>query len=176
MRAVLRLTTVLPALLFVGLLALPAPAEEAAPPQQEAPAPAAEGVVGIEYTIKLEDGTTVDSNVGGEPMLYTPGGGMILPALEDALKGLEEGESKQVKLTAEQAYGEVRPDLQREIPTEKIPEDGRHVGAVLMSEGPNGQTALVRVKEVKEEVILLDLNHPLAGEALTFDVKVLSIE
>lgn len=170
MRALLRLITVLPALLSVWLLPSTAPAEE------EPSAAAAEVVVGIEYTIKLEDGTTVDSNVGGEPLLYTEGGGMILPALEEALKGLEKGDSKQVTLAAEQAYGSVRPELEREIPTEKIPEDGRHSGAVLMSEGPNGETALVRVKEVREDVILLDLNHPLAGQALTFDVKVVSIE
>ena len=173
MSALLRLASVLPALLCVWLLPLAGLAQE----QPLAPAPAAADVViGIEFTIKLEDGTTVESNVGGEPMLYSPGGGMILPALEEALKGLEKGESKQVTLSPEQAYGEVRPDLEQEIPTDKIPEDGRHAGAVLMSEGPDGQTALVRVKEVKEDVILLDLNHPLAGRVLTFDVKVVSIE
>jgi FKBP-type peptidyl-prolyl cis-trans isomerase 2 len=172
LRALLRHASVFPALLSIWLLPTAAPAQE----EPLAPAPAASVVIGIEYTIKLEDGTTVDSNVGGEPMLYSPGGGMILPALEDALKGLEKGESKQVTLSPEQAYGDVRPELEREIPTDKIPEDGRHAGALLMSEGPDGQTALVRVKEVKDDVILLDLNHPLAGQALTFDVKVLSIE
>jgi FKBP-type peptidyl-prolyl cis-trans isomerase 2 len=144
--------------------------------EEEAKAITSGSKVGIEYTLKLADGTTADSNVGGEPLVYTSGDEMILPALEAALMGLEKGDSKELTLAPEDAYGPVRPELEREIPTEKIPEDGRHEGAVLMSEGPNGQAALVRVKEVKEDVILLDLNHPLAGQALHFDVKVLSVE
>ena len=84
--------------------------------------------------------------------------------------------AKAVTLTPEDGYGVVRPELEVETETEKIPEDGRHAGAMLMSKGPDGRPVMVRVKEVKGDKVVLDLNHPLAGQTLHFDVKILGIE
>ena len=132
--------------------------------------------VGIEYTLKLEDGTTVDSNVGGAPLTFIQGSGEILPALEEALLGAKVGDSKEIQLTAENAYGPVNPAAFQEVPLDKLPEDARVAGTMLMAGGPDGQEHPIRVDEVKEETAVLDFNHPLAGKTLNFDIEVLSIE
>lgn len=132
--------------------------------------------VGIEYSLTLEDGTAVDSNVGGNPLTFTQGTGEILPALEEALLGAKVGDSKQIQLTAEQGYGPVNPEAFQEVPMDKLPEDARTPGIMLMAAGPDGQEHPVRVHEVKEETIILDFNHPLAGQTLNFDIQILSIQ
>jgi len=132
--------------------------------------------VTIEYTLKLDDGTTVDSNVGGDPLTFTQGTGVILPALEEAILGAKVGDTKEVQLTAEQGYGAVNPDAFQEVPLEKLPEDARTAGTMLMAGAPDGREHPVRVHEVKEETIILDFNHPLAGQALNFDIKILAVE
>jgi len=100
----------------------------------------------------------------------------MLPALESQLTGLKAGASKKVDLSAEQGYGPVRPELFQTVETSQIPEEARQAGMVLMAQDANGQQRPVRVHEVKEDAIVLDLNHPLAGKALHFDIKVLTIE
>jgi FKBP-type peptidyl-prolyl cis-trans isomerase SlyD len=131
--------------------------------------------VSIEYTLKLDDGTTVDSNVGEEPMVYKAGGSEILPALESALHGLAVGDTKEVTLTAEQGYGPIQPEGYQEVELDMVPEDAREVGTMLMATAPDGQQQPIRVHEVKDTTIVLDFNHPLAGQALNFDVKILDI-
>ncbi len=132
--------------------------------------------VAIEYTLKIDDGTTVDSNVDGDPLTFTQGTGEILPALEEALLGAKVGDTKQVQLTADQGYGPVNPAAFQEVDMDKLPEDARTAGTMLMAAGPDGQQHPVRVHEVKEDTLILDFNHPLAGQALSFDIKILSVE
>lgn len=132
--------------------------------------------VSIEYTLKLDDGTTVDTNVGEDPLTYTQGQSEILPALEEALLGQAVGDTKELKLTAEQGYGAVDPEAYQEVELDMVPEDARTVGTMLVASAPDGQQQPIRVHEVREETIILDFNHPLAGEALNFDIKVLAIE
>ena len=132
--------------------------------------------VAIEYTLKIDDGTTVDSNVGGTPLTFTQGTGEILPSLEEALLGAKAGDTKEVQLTAEQGYGPVNPEAFQEVDMDKLPEDARTAGTMLMAAGPDGQQHPVRVHEVKEDTLILDFNHPLAGQALSFDIKILSVE
>jgi FKBP-type peptidyl-prolyl cis-trans isomerase SlyD len=160
----------------LALTMLAASSPRAEEEQAKSKVVAAGSQVSIEYTLKLDDGTTADSNVGGEPLVYTQGEQSILPALEAALAGLGAGDTKQVTLSAEEGYGVVDPGLYKEVEATLIPEDGRHVGAQLMSRGPDGQPFLVRVRELKGEKIVLDLNHPLAGETLHFDVKVVAVD
>ena len=132
--------------------------------------------VGIEYTLKLEDGTVAYSNVGGEPLVYTQGQGQILPALEKALLGLQVGDTKTVELESSEAYGPVDPDAYQSVPKEQVPEDARKPGAILGISRQDGRQRQVRVQEVREDQVVIDFNHPLAGKDLTFDVKVLSIK
>ncbi|HEU4342662.1 MAG TPA: peptidylprolyl isomerase [Candidatus Binatia bacterium] len=133
-------------------------------------------VVSLQYTLSGEDGKTIESNKGKEPLKYTHGSRQIIPGLEKELAGMKVGGEKRVKVKPEDGYGPVNPQGFQEFPKEKIPANGLKVGAVLMAQGPQGQAIPVKVKEIKEKTVVLDLNHPLAGKTLTFDVKVLDIE
>lgn len=128
--------------------------------------------VGFEYTLSLDDGTVVESNVGDDPFTYTQGGGQILPALEEALVGLAVEDTKEVTLEPADAYGEVSPEAFQEIPIDQVPEEARVVGTVL---GVQGYEGPIRVHEVREEIVVLDFNNPLAGQTLTFDIRIVSI-
>jgi FKBP-type peptidyl-prolyl cis-trans isomerase 2 len=132
--------------------------------------------VSIEYTLKLDDGTVADTNVGGDPLVYTQGNGQILPALEKNLEGMTAEATRSVHLSAAEGYGEVNEELYREVPPEQIPEEARETGQVLYGQGPDGQPFQVRVHEVREETIVLDFNHPLAGQALNFDIRIVAVE
>ena len=132
--------------------------------------------VGIEYTLKLDDGNVVDTSEGRETFVYQHGAGHILPALEEALAGLGVGSEKQVTLSAENGYGPIVPELFHEVPAEQIPQEAREKGAQLLSRDDQGNERPLRVHDVREDVIVLDLNHPLAGETLHFAVRVVSID
>ena len=132
--------------------------------------------ISIEYTLKLADGSTADTNVGKEPLQYKQGGDQLLPALEAELAGLGVGATKQVTLSPEKGYGAVDPALFQEVDANLIPEEGRTAGAQLVSEDATGQQRVVRVKELKGDKVVIDFNHPLAGETLSFDIKILAIE
>jgi FKBP-type peptidyl-prolyl cis-trans isomerase 2 len=132
--------------------------------------------VSVEFTVSLEDQTVVGSNVGGEPVVFTQGAGEVLPALEQQLEGMESGETKQVKLKADQAYGPVHQEAIQQVDKSRVPEDAQHVGAELRAQDPQGQTIRARVTEVHDDVVVVDFNHPLAGEDLSFEVKVLDVQ
>lgn len=129
--------------------------------------------VSLEFTLTLQDGTVVDSNVDREPLTYVHGEGKLLPALETELAGMEVGERKSIALEAANAFGPVNPEAFQEVPLDNIPEDARAVGTRLSAEGFDGP---IRVHEVREETIVLDFNNPLAGEDLKFDVRVVAID
>ncbi len=132
--------------------------------------------VSMEYTLTLENKDVIDTNVGREPLKFTQGSHQIIPGLETALAGMKKGESKQVTVAPEQAYGVPNPEAVQEVPIDKIPPDARKVGATLQGKDAQGRTVHPRVAEVKEQVVVLDFNHPLAGKTLNFDVKILDIE
>lgn len=132
--------------------------------------------VSFEYTLKLDDGSVASTNVGKQPLVYEHGKSEILPALERALGGLKAGDAKKVTLSPEHGYGERNPEALIEVPVEVIPENARQVGMLLVARDPAGNEQQVRVHEVGEERIVLDQNHPLAGERLHFDIKILSVE
>jgi len=133
-------------------------------------------LVSIEYTLTLDDGSTADTNVGEEPLVYTQGEGEILDALEEALAGLAVDDEKQVRIAAEQGYGPVDPDAFDQVALDDIPEDAREVGATLVAEDSEGNQRSVRVHEVRADGVVLDLNHPLAGQTLHFAVRIVAIE
>lgn len=151
-----------------------------------APASPAEGPAGLviengrkislQYTLALENGKPIDSNVGKEPLVYQHGRKEILPALEEALAGMHVDEAKKVTLAPEQGYGAVNPTLHKEVEAKLVPEGARQPGALLMAEDEEGNQRPIRVFEVRGETVVLDFNHPLAGQTLFFDVKVMAIE
>jgi FKBP-type peptidyl-prolyl cis-trans isomerase SlyD len=145
--------------------------------EEEGPIVVEDGrTISIEYTLKLADGTVADTSEGREPLSYEQGGQQILPALEHELAGMRVGEEKNVTVTPEEGYGLVDENLMQEVPSDQIPKEAHHEGAQLMTQDPQGNQRVVKVHEVKEETIVVDLNHPLAGETLYFDVKVVGIE
>jgi FKBP-type peptidyl-prolyl cis-trans isomerase 2 len=133
-------------------------------------------LVSIEYTLTDETGQVIDSSAGKEPLTYVHGAGQIVRGLEQELGGLRVGEQKKVQVKPENAYGLPDPKAFQEIPKEKIPPDAQKVGAMLMTKGPQGQAIAIRVHEVKDKTVVVDMNHPLAGKTLTFDVKVTDIK
>jgi FKBP-type peptidyl-prolyl cis-trans isomerase SlyD len=131
--------------------------------------------VSLEYTLTLDDGTVVDTNVDGEPLIYTHGEGQIIPGLERALEGLAIGARHAVEVGAEDGYGPTRLEAIQEVPLDRIPEGARKVGAGLQGQTDEGAVVQARVTEVKDETVVVDFNHPLAGETLHFQVKVLDV-
>jgi len=132
--------------------------------------------VALEYTVFLEDGTQIDTNIGEDPLVFVLGSHQVFPALENELMGLKVGDSKKISLKPEEAYGKIMPDAFRELELESIPQQFRFVGAVIGIQDPSGGVFPIRVHEIKEEKIILDFNHPLAGKALQFEVKVLGVD
>jgi FKBP-type peptidyl-prolyl cis-trans isomerase SlyD len=131
--------------------------------------------VSLEYTLTGEGGEVLDSNKGGRPLVFVQGQQQIIPGLERELVGMRAGEQKKVVVKPEDAYGEVVPNAQQEVPKDAIPKEGLAVGTVLSARSGSGEARPVVVKEIKENTVVLDVNHPLAGKTLYFDVKVLDI-
>ena len=132
--------------------------------------------ISLEFSLKLDDGSEIASNVDGEALVITHGNNEILPALEQELVGMEEGDTKTVKLEPSQAFGDKQMDAFQTVPKDNVPEDARKVGAMLLINRPDGQQDQVRVHDVKDNEVVIDFNHPLAGENLTFEVKILSVQ
>ena len=132
--------------------------------------------VQLEYTLKDDGGKVLDSNKGQAPLTYTQGEKQIIPGLEQALSGMRAGDEKKVTIKPVDAYGEVNPNAVTEVPKEMLPPDALKVGTELVAQSQAGDRRIVRIKEVREKTVLVDLNHPLAGKTLFFDVKVLGVE
>ena len=134
-----------------------------------------ESFVSIEYTLKLNSGEVADQSDPDKPLGFVWGRGHIIPALEKAIEGLSEGESVSIDVKAIDGYGEKSPELIQELPKAHFP-DGVEIkqGMVFQSPTPHGTLRFI-VAEVKEDTILADLNHPMAGEDLHFDVKIVGV-
>jgi len=132
--------------------------------------------VEIEYTLTLEDGTKVDSNVGGEALRFEQGSGQIIPGLDKELIGMKLGEAKRVKVTPDEAYGQVDPAAFTEVQVSELPEDAREPGTMLVGRDDQGRTQRLRVHKIEGDTATLDFNHPLAGRTLIFDVKILGVQ
>ncbi len=131
-------------------------------------------VATIDYTLTDENGTVVDTSEGGEPITYVHGFGTLIPGLERALEGKSPGDSVQVTIPPEEGYGERDEEMYEEVPREMLEgldEDQIQVGMRLHAATEEG-TQIVTVKEIQEDSIVMDTNHPLAGLNLHFDVTV----
>jgi FKBP-type peptidyl-prolyl cis-trans isomerase 2 len=131
--------------------------------------------VSLEYTVFLEDGTQIDTNIGDEPLVFELGASQVFPALEMALMGMKVGDTKKIVLKPEEAYGPIVQEAFREVDLESVPEQFRFEGAVLGVQDPAGGVFPIRVHTVKDQKVVLDFNHPLAGRSLQFEVKVLEV-
>ena len=132
-------------------------------------------VVQLHYKGTLDDGAVFDSSEGRDPLTFIYGSGMIIPGLEEGLKGLKKGDKKSVKVESAKAYGEYMKEGLREVPKDQMPQEVElKAGMQLMAQGPQGPMP-VKIEEIKDEVFVVDFNHPLAGKNLTFDVDVVDV-
>lgn len=132
--------------------------------------------VRIHYTGTLHDGTTFDSSEGRDPLEFQVGSGQIIPGLDKAIPGMEVGEKKTVNVPCDEAYGPVDPQMRQAVPREGIPADiPLDLGTRLQMQTQQGQVTPVTVVEVTDEQVMLDANHPLAGQDLTFAIELVQI-
>ncbi len=132
--------------------------------------------VKVHYTGKLKDGSVFDSSQDREPLEFELGAGSMIAGFDKAVTGLKVGETTVANIPAEQAYGAVKDEMIIEVPKSQIPEDlDPKVGQQLAVQQPDGNSVPVVVKEVGNEKIIIDANHPLAGKDLTFDIELVSI-
>ncbi len=132
--------------------------------------------VKVHYHGKLTDGTTFDSSEGRTPLEFEVGGGMVIPGFDEGVTGMAVGEKKTITIPADQAYGPRMEEMIMEFPRDRFPADmAPEEGMQLQMSNSQGQQFPVVVVEVKEDVVVLDANHPLAGEVLIFDLELVDI-
>ena len=132
--------------------------------------------VKVHYTGKLSSGEQFDSSAGREPLEFTVGEGQMIKGFDAALPGMTKGEKKTINIAAEDGYGERVDEAIIEFPKENVPEDMKlEPGMSLTLSNQQGQPVPVVVVEVKEDVIVLDANHFLAGQELIFDIELVEI-
>lgn len=132
-------------------------------------------VVSVHYVGKFTDGEVFDSSEGREPLQFQVGSGQLIPGFESAIIGKVVGDKVTANITPEEGYGLVREDLIVSVPLDKMPGEVE-VGQALEAQGDNGQSAQVFVKEVNEDTVVIDGNHPLAGKDLVFEIEVVEIQ
>ncbi len=132
--------------------------------------------VKVHYTGTLDDGTVFDSSEGKEPLEFTIGEGGIIKGFEDGVRNMKLEEEKTIMIKPEDAYGMQQKELMLEFPRDKFPaEMNIEKGGRLILKGHDGQNLPAVVSEVKNDVVVIDLNHPLAGKELTFRIKVIGV-
>lgn len=130
--------------------------------------------VKVHYTGTFENGEVFDSSVErNEPIGFTVGSNQVIPGFESAVIGMSVGESKTITLQPEEAYGPINEENIQEIPKEMVPE-GVQSGQMLTAETPEGPVNVI-VKEVRENTVILDGNHPFSGKVLNFEIEVVEI-
>lgn len=132
--------------------------------------------VTMAYTMRLDSGEVVDSSEGEGPLVFEFGQEQIIPGLERGLLGMQNGETKEIRVAAEDAYGARRTEAVQQVPLDRFPEDVTPtIGLRLSVRGPQGQEVPFVITGVSDSHATLDFNHPLAGEALTFSVTVVDV-
>ena len=132
--------------------------------------------VKVHYTLMV-DGKVVDSSRGQEPLEFQFGIHQVIPGFENALKDMKVGEIKSFQLSPDDGYGQEDPNCFKEVARGELPPEMQpEVGMELYAHGPDNQTIPVRIKEIKEDVVVMNFNHPLAGKTLNFEVEIMDIK
>ncbi len=134
-----------------------------------------DSLVGMYYQVTDPEGKVIDSTEEGRPFMFRMGSGQILKAIESQLLGMEPNEEKDFILDPESCYGPYRDELVREIPKNVFPEDVEK-GQVYRTSDQDGNPLIFIIKDVTDETVVADFNHPLAGKSLSFHVKIASVE
>ena len=132
--------------------------------------------VRVHYKGTLDDGNEFDNSAGREPLEFRLGTGQVIPGFERTVDGMQLGETRTARLNAADAYGTHRAELVAILPKEQFPEDAApEAGQQLELQQEDGQRVPVVITAVEDETVTLDANHPLAGEALTFEIELVEI-
>lgn len=132
--------------------------------------------VKVHYHGRLTDGTTFDSSEGREPLEFEVGRGMVIKGFDEGVLGMAIGDKRTIEIPVDEAYGPADPNMVMEFPIDRLPADMKpEVGMQLSMTDGAGQNIPVVITEVKQDSILLDANHPLAGEDLVFDLEIVEI-
>ena len=133
--------------------------------------------VSVEYTGKFESGDVFDSSSGREPLTFTIGEGQVIPGFDNAVKDMSIGETKTVTVPPDEGYGNRRDDLMISMPKTNAPPDlNLETGMVVQLTDNSGNPVPATITSIEEENVILDINHPLAGRTLIFDIELVSIE
>jgi FKBP-type peptidyl-prolyl cis-trans isomerase 2 len=133
--------------------------------------------VKVHYHGRLRNGETFDSSQGREPLEFTVGSGQVIKGFDQGVMGMQPGDKKTVEIAVGDAYGEKQQEMLIEFPKAQFPPDMKpESGMQLMMNNGAGQSFQVTVAEVRDDSVILDANHPLAGEDLIFDLELVSIE
>jgi FKBP-type peptidyl-prolyl cis-trans isomerase SlyD len=132
--------------------------------------------VSLEYTLSDEKGKVIESNKGEQPLYYVHGRNEIVPGLEKALEGMAVGGVKHLTVKPQDGYGTIDMAAFREVPKENVPKEALKAGTELVANNAEGQSMPVRVHEIKDKTVVIDMNHPMAGKTLVFDIKVLDVK
>ena len=132
--------------------------------------------VKVHYHGRLTDGTTFDTSSGKEPLQFEVGSGQVIKGFEDGVEGMTVGDKKTIQIPVDDAYGPKDENMLVEFPKSNFPEDLiPEAGMQLNMTNGGGQVIPVTIAEVGEETVILDANHPLAGEELIFDIELVEI-
>lgn len=133
--------------------------------------------VRVHYMGKMDDGSVFDTTINHEPIEFTIGARQVIPGFEQAVIGLEPGESVTVRVPAQKAFGSYRPEMVENVHPSQLPEGLEpEVGQQLQIPRQDGEPFVVRITDVSDASITLDANHPLAGHDLTFNVRLVEIK
>lgn len=130
----------------------------------------------VHYHGKLTSGETFDSSAGREPLEFEVGSGQVIKGFDEGVTGMKVGEKKTVNIPVEEAYGPRNPEMVIEMPKDRFPKDMEiEIGMPLGMSDQEGRQFQVTVVEIKDAVVMLDANHPLAGQDLIFDLELVEI-
>jgi peptidylprolyl isomerase len=131
--------------------------------------------VRVHYTGTLGDGQEFDSSRGLDPLTFTLGTGSVIPGFDEAVTGMAVGDEKRVTIPAAEAYGPRREELTLQLPRSELPADMELEEGTQLRMEQDDQSIVVTVRQLDDATVTLDANHPLAGEALTFDLRLVEI-
>ncbi len=133
-------------------------------------------IVCLQYTLALADGTPVDSSTASGTWTYVHGETRMPPGLTRGIEGLKAGDRVLLELAPEDAFGRVDPEAFQQLPRERFPDSALYVGYSSEVAGPGGSIIAFRIHAIQDDIVTVDLNHPLAGEHVVFDVTVIHVQ
>ncbi|MBI2176343.1 peptidylprolyl isomerase [Candidatus Woesearchaeota archaeon] len=132
--------------------------------------------VSVEYTGSFEDGTVFDTSEGKAPITFVAGNSEVIKGFDDAVVGMKKGEQKKIKVTSDEGYGSRDEKLQQQVPRSVFPQEMKlEKGMGFSFKTPQGQVIHATITEANAETVTVDMNHPLAGKSLVFELKVVDI-